>query len=595
QTRCVIVTSTIVMDLEGVEGSNYLEGEESELQFEPIARLRASTWPSSRFIHNDNDDGEGGDQEHSTPDGAQDSGRSSHEDTSGRRHDSENISTGDATGAGSGSHTFGPSAGQAKKNSSRRNAWGNLSYADLITQAIDSSVEKRLTLSQIYDWMVQNIAFFKDKGDSNSSAGWKNSIRHNLSLHNRFKREQNEGTGKSSWWTINPDAKPGKSTRRRAASMETQKYEKRRGRVRKQLEERRRLGSDAGVLSLSHRSPSSPINEASEYAPPTSVSPLHNPALLALQEPFRSRTNSNASSYGRLSPVAAGSFDDHTPALSPHPWIHDYASTAEFQPQLADLDQMAQSMTMQDKSNNGPTTVNGPFVHNTTTGYQWNNNSVPTSHSAGVRQLIRPGQIRQSLQQEPFASNGQPSTVMNAHIFSGGDLFLMKNTHKEDYPKEKNATRSGSFGRLSDDPSQIKFRQMVPEVPSPSQTQQRLPSIGHQFGDPRLANHQQQQQQVQQSPHAFRNSPRPTLAASSTLPSGSFPHDLDLFMDTAQSGFSGVDVDEVLKYEMTVGGNLLDVNFDSCMSGSATVPSSSTEGGPNQSHQSSGSALHPWS
>ena len=32
-----------------------------------------------------------------------------------------------------------------------------------------------------------------------------NSIRHNLSLHSRFMRVQNEGTGKSSWWIINPD------------------------------------------------------------------------------------------------------------------------------------------------------------------------------------------------------------------------------------------------------------------------------------------------------------------------------------------------------------------------------------------------------
>lgn len=42
-----------------------------------------------------------------------------------------------------------------------------------------------------------------------------NSIRHNLSLHSRFMRVQNEGTGKSSWWMINRDAKPGKSARRR--------------------------------------------------------------------------------------------------------------------------------------------------------------------------------------------------------------------------------------------------------------------------------------------------------------------------------------------------------------------------------------------
>lgn len=63
--------------------------------------------------------------------------------------------------------------GLNKKTSSRRNAWGNLSYADLITKAIQSSTEQRLTLSQIYDWMVQNVPYFKDKGDSTSSAGWK--------------------------------------------------------------------------------------------------------------------------------------------------------------------------------------------------------------------------------------------------------------------------------------------------------------------------------------------------------------------------------------------------------------------------------------
>jgi len=73
----------------------------------------------------------------------------------------------------SGVDALGHVLGAAKKNSSRRNAWGNMSYADLITQAIQSAPENRLTLSQIYDWMVQNVPYFKDKGDSNSSAGWK--------------------------------------------------------------------------------------------------------------------------------------------------------------------------------------------------------------------------------------------------------------------------------------------------------------------------------------------------------------------------------------------------------------------------------------
>lgn len=67
-----------------------------------------------------------------------------------------------------------PPNGTAKKGvSTRRNAWGGMSYADLITAAISSTPDGRLTLAQIYDWVVANIPYFKDKGDSNSSAGWK--------------------------------------------------------------------------------------------------------------------------------------------------------------------------------------------------------------------------------------------------------------------------------------------------------------------------------------------------------------------------------------------------------------------------------------
>ena len=66
-----------------------------------------------------------------------------------------------------------PCGSPKQKNSSRRNAWGNLSYADLITQAIKSSPDQRLTLSQIYEWVVKNVPYFKDKGDSTSSSGWK--------------------------------------------------------------------------------------------------------------------------------------------------------------------------------------------------------------------------------------------------------------------------------------------------------------------------------------------------------------------------------------------------------------------------------------
>lgn len=94
---------------------------------------------------------------------------------------------------------------------------------------------------------------------------FQNSIRHNLSLHNRFVRVQNEGTGKSSWWMLNPDAKPGKSARRRATSMETSKFEKRRGRVKKKVEALRAAGEPTP-------SPSSSVSESLDLFP---ESPLH--------------------------------------------------------------------------------------------------------------------------------------------------------------------------------------------------------------------------------------------------------------------------------------------------------------------------------
>ncbi|KAJ0062098.1 hypothetical protein NL108_015682 [Boleophthalmus pectinirostris] len=185
------------------------------------------------------------------------------------------------------------SISQRKGSSSRRNAWGNMSYADLITKAIESSPEKRLTLSQIYDWMVKSVPYFNDKGDSNSSAGWKNSIRHNLSLHSRFVRIQNEGTGKSSWWMLNPEGgKNGKSPRRRAASMDNNsKFSKSRGRATKKK---------IAVADLVDSSSHSPSPQYSHWlGSPHSQSNEDQDSWST----FRTRTSSDASTLsGRRSP-----------------------------------------------------------------------------------------------------------------------------------------------------------------------------------------------------------------------------------------------------------------------------------------------------
>lgn len=94
-----------------------------------------------------------------------------------------------------------------KRKFARKNAWGYCSYADLITMALERAPSRQMTLAEIYDWIVANIPFFKDKGDHNSSIGWKNSIRHNLSLHDKFSRVTPTNTTKNigAYWTLVPD------------------------------------------------------------------------------------------------------------------------------------------------------------------------------------------------------------------------------------------------------------------------------------------------------------------------------------------------------------------------------------------------------
>ncbi|KAL7675890.1 hypothetical protein ACOME3_002151 [Neoechinorhynchus agilis] len=88
------------------------------------------------------------------------------------------------------------------KKGRRKNPWGFKSYAEMIEEAILTSADKRLRLAQIYDWIIKNVPFFKDKTDKVRSKAWKNSIRHNLSLRAIFRRVKNEGSSKSSWWIL---------------------------------------------------------------------------------------------------------------------------------------------------------------------------------------------------------------------------------------------------------------------------------------------------------------------------------------------------------------------------------------------------------
>uniref|UniRef100_A0A3P8UW63 Si:ch211-145o7.3 n=1 Tax=Cynoglossus semilaevis TaxID=244447 RepID=A0A3P8UW63_CYNSE len=61
------------------------------------------------------------------------------------------------------------------------------SFSSLIFMAIEDSPDKRLPVKDIYEWIVNNFPYYRT-----ASGGWRNSVRHNLSLSKSFSRIQRD-------------------------------------------------------------------------------------------------------------------------------------------------------------------------------------------------------------------------------------------------------------------------------------------------------------------------------------------------------------------------------------------------------------------
>nr|XP_015812286.2 forkhead box protein Q1a [Nothobranchius furzeri] len=97
-----------------------------------------------------------------------------------------------------------PPCGGGKSKPYTRRPKPPLSYIALIAMAIRDSPSGRPTLAEINDYLMKKFPFFRG-----SYTGWRNSVRHNLSLNDCFLkvlRDPSRPWGKDNYWMLNPQS-----------------------------------------------------------------------------------------------------------------------------------------------------------------------------------------------------------------------------------------------------------------------------------------------------------------------------------------------------------------------------------------------------